>query len=329
MEAVRWGILGVAEHFIKRVVTPLSKSPLINLYGIASRDAQKAKAAAAKFNILHSYSSYEDLLADKAIEAVYIPLPNNLHVKWIKKAALSGKHIMCEKPLALSAHEAEEGIAFAGKKGVRLMEAFMYRLHPQWQRARELITTGEIGTIQAIHTRFSYYLSDPSNVRNRIEMGGGALRDIGCYAISIARFLLDTEPVRAISLINRDPNFKTDILTSVILDFHEVHTLFTVSTQTFSYQSVDIHGSGGYIHIDIPFNIYPDVPAEVTVTNDIGTRTIKLGPADQYGLEFEAFSHSIREHTSLPIPPEDTINNQKVIDAIFESEKSRQWVQIR
>ncbi len=328
MESVKWGVLGVANHFVKRVLLPLKKSPIINLYGIASRSKDRAEMAAKKFNIPRAYGSYEELLADKEIEAVYIPLPNNLHGEWIKKSADAGKHIICEKPLALSAEEAKESIEYAKSRGVKLMEAFMYQLHPQWQRAKELVSVGEIGEVHTIHTRFFYYLIDPTNIRNRLETGGGALRDIGCYAISIARFLLDQEPKRVISLLTRDQDFKTDILTSAILDFGMSRSLFTVSTQTFPHQCVYVHGEGGTIHIKIPFNMYPDVPAEVVVTTDIGTRVIRSEPADQYELEFEAFSKAIRGEAPIPISSSDTINNQKVIDAAFKSEQTGTWVDI-
>lgn len=328
MESVKWGVLGVATHFIKRVLLPLRKSPLINLYGIASRNPDKAEMAAKKFGIPRYYGSYEELLADKEIEAVYIPLPNNLHVEWIKKSADAGKHIICEKPLALSTQEAEESIEYAKSRGVKLMEAFMYQLHPQWKHAKELVSVGEIGEVHTIHTRFFYYLIDPNNIRNKLETGGGALRDIGCYAISIARFLLEKEPKRILSLITRDEDFRTDILTSAILDFGKSRSLFTVSTQTFPHQSVDIHGEGGDIHIKIPFNMYPDVPAEVVVTTDIGTRVIRSEPSDQYGLEFEAFSKALRGEGEIPISSQDTINNQKVIDAGFKSEQTGTWVEI-
>jgi len=224
----------VANHFIKRVLLPLKKSPLIELYGIALRNRDKAEMAAKKYGIKNFYASYEELLSDKNIEAVYVPLPNNLHSEWIKKSAEAGKHIICEKPLALSAGEARESVEYARSKGVKLMEAFMCRLHPQWKRVKELISVGEIGNVQTIHTRFFYYLIDSSNIRNQIEMGGGAVRDIGCYAISISRFLLEQESKRIITLITRDEDFKTDALSSAILDFDGHRSLFTVSTQPFS-----------------------------------------------------------------------------------------------
>ncbi len=328
MKPVRWGVLGVASHFIKRVILPVLKSDLVELYGVSSRNSAKAEETAKKYGIPAWYGSYEELLNDSSIEAVYIPLPNHLHGAWIRKAAEAGKHILCEKPLGLNAREAEESTAYAGSRGVSIMEAFMYRFHPQWPRAFELVGTGEIGEIHTIHIVFSYQLTDPENIRNKLEMGGGALMDIGCYAVSISRFLLAAEPGRVIGLINRDPGFGTDILSSGILDFGRARSVFTVGMQTFPDQRVDILGSGGRITIEIPFNTYPDVPARMTVITSIGTRELELGPADQYGLEFEEFSKAIREGRPVPTPPADAVNNQKVLDALFKSEKSGVWEKV-
>ncbi len=328
MKSVRWGVIGVSGHFLQRVILPLQKLPLVELYGISSRSPEKAKIIAKRYGIPISFASYEELLKDNNVEAVYIPLPNNLHSNWIKKAADAGKHILCEKPLALSAKEAQESVFYAQNKGVLIMEAFMYRFHPQWQRALELVKVGEIGEIQVINTLFVYNNVDPNNIRNIFEAGGGALRDVGCYAVSTARFLMEAEPKRVISLLHRDPSFRTDILSSGILDFGRARSLFTVSTQTFSSQRVDIHGSRGYINIYIPINMFPDVPAKITITTDVGTRELKLGPFDQYALEFEAFSIAVRNNQPVPIPPEDAIKNLKVLDALFKSEKTGNWEKV-
>ena len=325
MKPVRWGVLGVAKIFIKAFLLPMQKSEIIELYGIASRNPEKAKQASETYGIAKYYPSYEDLLSDTSIEAVYIPLPNNMHLEWIKKAADAGKHILCEKPLTLNAKEAREAAEYSRKKGVLLMEAFMYRFHPQWIRAKELVTTGNIGTIQSAHTFFSYNNTDPNNIRNIAEMGGGALYDIGCYAVSAARYMFDREPSKALSLVNRDPGFKTDILTSGILDFGNGNSVFTVGTLTFPYQRVDIVGSSGSIHIQIPFNTFTDVPAHMTVVTSVGTREIQFDPADQYELQIVQFSEAIRKGTQAPTPLEDAIHNLSVMDALFKSEKSGNW----
>ncbi len=328
MKPVRWGIISVAKHFIRCVVLPMQKSEMIELVGIASRNPEKAKETSEKYGIPNYYQSYEDLLSDKSIEAVFIPLPNDMHLEWIKKSADAGKHIICEKPLALNASEAGEAIEYAAKKGVLLMEAFMYRFHPQWTRARELVQTENIGDLKAVHTFFSYQNSDPDNIRNILEKGGGGILDIGCYAVSAARYIFNKEPRKVVSLINRDRAFKTDILSSGILDFGEGHSVFTVGTQTFPYQTVDIIGSAGKIHIEIPFNTYTDIPSTISVTTSVGTRKITLGPADHYELQFDRFSEAIRKDMSSPIPPMDALNNMKVLDALLRSEKSGNWEEL-
>jgi len=328
MKPVRWGVLGTAKIFTKAFLLPMQNSEMIELYGIASRNPEKAKQAAEKYGITKHYSSYDDLLSDTSIEAVYIPLPNTMHLEWIKKAADAGKHILCEKPLTTNANEAREAAEYSRKKGVLLMEAFMYRFHPQWIHAKELVTTGNIGTIRSVHTFFSYNNTDPNNIRNIPEMGGGALYDIGCYAVSAARYIFDREPSKVISLVNRDPVFKTDILTSGILDFADGHSVFTVGTRTFPYQRVDIIGSGGSIHIHIPFNTFTDVPANMTVVISVGTREIQFAPADQYELQIVHFSEAIRKGTQAPTPIEDAIHNLGVMDALFKSEKSGNWEKV-
>jgi predicted dehydrogenase len=325
MEAVRWGVLGVANIFMKKVLPPLLKSDLLRVEAIASRSEEKARAAAASFGIPKSYGSYDELLADRDIEAVYIPLPNNIHAEWIHKAADAGKHILCEKPLALNAAEAAACVEYAAKAGVRLMEAFMYRFHPQWRRVRELVQLGEIGEVLAVHTYYAYDLKDPENIRNRLDMGGGGLMDIGCYAVSVPRFIFAREPERVMGQFIRDPDFKTDILTSAILDFGHGRSVFTVATQGFRAQTLDIYGTSGRIHIQIPFNMYPDVPPVLTVTTPVGERRPELPAADQYGLEFDAFSIALRKDLPVPTPAEDAVANQKVIDALFRSETSGRW----
>ncbi len=303
----------------------MQKSPLMELYGLASRDPEKSQRLCHRYNIPKSYASYEDLLADSSITAVYIPLPNHLHLEWIQKAADAGKHILCEKPLALNAREAEEAIAYTRNKGVLLMEAFMYRFHPQWIRARELVETENIGGIKAVQTFFSYNNTDPHNIRNIRDMGGGAILDIGCYAVSTARYLFGREPLRAVSLVNRDPAFETDILTSGMLDFGDGHAIFTVGTQSYPHQKVDIIGSGGRIEIEIPFNTYTDSPVNIRVTTGIGTRELLIGPADQYELQCKQFSEAVINGRAVPTPPEDALNNMRALDALFRSEESGTW----
>jgi predicted dehydrogenase len=328
MESLRWGVLSVSNHYKLRVHQQLVGSELTKVVAIASRDAGKAAQAAREFGFEKSYGSYEALLDDPEIDAVYIPLPNHLHAEWVKKAADAGKHVLCEKPFALDAAQAAEALRYAESKGVKVMEAFMYRFHPQWVHAREVVQAGEIGGVQFIHTRFSFNNRDPRNIRNILETGGGAIYDIGCYACSSARFIVGKEPERVISIVRRDPDFGTDILSSGVLDFGDARALFSVSTQSFPVQQVDIVGTSGAITIFIPFNMYGDVPAKVRIVTGIGPRTVRLGPAGQYRLMFDAFSKSVIEGEPVPTPPEDAIANMRAIDALFRSEKSGLWERV-
>ena len=328
MKPVTWGVLSVSQHYRLRVHTNVSKSPLVSLRAIASRDRGKAEAEAKSLGFPRAYGSYDELLADREIEAVYIPLPNNMHAHWVKKAADAGKHVLCEKPFGLNAAESQEAIRYAEGKGVKVMEAFMYRYHPQWRRVREMVRCGEIGDVQAVHTLFSYMLKDPTNIRNILAAGGGAIPDIGCYAVSTARFVLDREPRRVVSLVHRDPALGTDILTSAILDFGTARSVFTIGTQSQSWQKVEILGSGGVITVLLPFNAYPDVPMQVAVTNGVGTRTYYSPASDQYVELWEAFSRSVRDGTPVPTPTSDAVANMKVLDALVRSEKTGGWVDV-
>jgi predicted dehydrogenase len=325
MQPLKMGVLGVSKHFTMRVLPPLRRLEAIQVYGIASRDGAKAKEAADQYGIPKAYPGYDALLDDPSVAAVYIPLPNDLHLEWIKRAADRGKAIICEKPIALDSRQAEEAVAYARAKGVQLMEAFMYKFHPQWQRALELVRYGDIGPIRSIHSFFGYNNTDPKNIRNIKANGGGALLDIGCYTVSSARFLMRAEPRRVLSVIAEDPAFGTDILVNAVLDFGGARALFTVSTQTFPQQKVTVYGSAGVLTIELPFNMYPDAPARLTVQTSVGIRAVELGPADQYQLMFESFAKAVRDGSELPVGPEDAVANMKVLDALFRSGRSGGW----
>ena len=328
MEPFRLGVLGVSGHFILRVLNPLLKSKKVQVYAIASRNLQKAKDTAEKWGFPVYYGSYEELLADEKVDGVYIPLPNHIHAEWIKKSADAGKHIICEKPLTLNAKEAEEVVEYANSKGVKLMEAFMYRFHPKWKAVKELVEHGEIGNILSIHTVFSYSNNDPENIRNIKDYGGGALMDIGCYAISTARYITGMEPKRVVGLSCYDPVFKTDILSSGILDFGITRCMFTSGTQMFPQQEVTIFGSAGVITVTIPFNDFPDIKAKIIVQTGLKTREVEFDPVNQYQLEFESFADAVREGKEVPVPPQDAINNMKVIDALKESADEGTWIEL-
>lgn len=324
--AVKWGVLGASGHFRKKVSLPAQEAEGVELFAIASRDIAAAERTAGLLGIPRHYGSYEALLADDEVEAVYIPLPNHLHLEWIKKAADAGKHILCEKPLGLDAGEVEEAIVHCRKRDVLLMEAFMYRFHPQWRYARDLIRTGNIGTLNAVQATFFYNNTDPANIRNIYDAGGGGLYDIGCYAVSAARYLTGREPERVVSLIARHPEWRIDMLSSAVLDFGGPQATFTVGTQTFAHQHVTALGSSGVVTIEIPFNTHPDVPVGVQVTDSISTRRVTFGPFDHYRGELEVFSRAIRDGAdTAPTPPQDALDNQRVLDALFASEKSGGW----
>ena len=329
-DKVRWGVLGVASIATRKVIRAMQQGERSQIVAIASRDHAKARSAAAEFRIDRAYGSYEELLRDADVEAIYNPLPNHEHVPWSIRSAEAGKHVLCEKPIALNAAECWRLIGVRDRTGVKIGEAFMVRTHPQWLRARELVRSGAIGAVRSIITVFSYFNRDPQNVRHVPEWGGGGLLDIGCYAIQISRFILGVEPLRAIGLIERDPDFGVDRLTSALLDFPSAQSVFTCSMQMVPAQRVNIFGTGGRIEIEIPFNAPPDRPCRIYIDNgaDVlgsGIRLEEIAISNQYTIQGDLFSRAIREGTEVPTPLEDSLRNMAVIDAIFQSAETRQW----
>jgi len=324
IDKVRWGILSTASIAVKKVIPAMQQSSWCEIAAIASRDLAKAKEAADELQIPKAYGSYDELLGDDSIEVVYNPLPNHLHVPWTLKAAEGGKHVLCEKPIALNAEEARKLIDARDRYGVRIQEAFMVRTHPQWLETRKLIQTGRIGTLKSITCFFSYFNPDPANIRNQLELGGGALMDIGCYPITISRWIYDAEPRRVLGLIERDPEFKTDTLTTAVLDFPNGHSTFTCSTRLAPYQRMIFHGTDGRIEVVIPFNAPNDRPTQIILNNE----TIEIPICDQYEIQGTLFSQALRENTEQPIPLEDALNNMTVIDAVFKSASIGQWEEI-
>lgn len=329
MRKVVWGVLSTAKIGLKRVLPGMLKSECLEIRAIASRSAQSAREAAAALGIARAYGSYEELLADPNIEAVYNPLPNHLHVTLTLQAAAAGKHVLCEKPIALTAPEAERLRAVKDK--VLIMEAFMVRFHPQWLRVRELVRQGEVGTLRAVQMFFSYFNDDPHNIRNMAQIGGGALYDIGCYPIVAGRFFFESEPQRAIALVDRDPRFGTDRLTSALVDFGGGrHLDFTVSTQCAAFQRIQVCGSKGRIEIQIPVNAPQGAQTKLFLDTGAALDGSSVHPetvavSDQYLLQGEAFSRAVRGEIELPYGVEDAVRNMRVIDALFRSEKSGRW----
>ena len=332
MKKVVWGVLSTAKIGWEKVIPAMKKSPHCELRAISSRNLEKGRALADKLGIPLAYGSYEELLADPEIEAVYNPLPNHEHVPLTLAAARAGKHVLCEKPVALNANEAAQLREVADK--VHIMEAFMVRFHPQWLSVRERVRAGELGDVRAIQSYFSYFNRDPANVRNQADIGGGALYDIGCYPIVTARFLFGAEPKRVIALVDRDPEFQTDRTVSALVDFGEGRRLdFTVSTQCVPYQRVQVCGTQKRIEIQIPFNAplggATDVLTDDGSRLDLGSTVTETIPAcDMYTLEIDAFSQAVRGSIPLPYGVEDAILNMRVIDALFASEKSGAWVKV-
>jgi len=319
---VRWGVLGCADIAIQKVIPAMQRSELSLVHGIASRSAEKAAATAERLGIEKFYGSYEALLADPEIEAVYIPLPNHLHTEWTLAAAAAGKHVLCEKPLAMGSVEAGRMIEACQRAGVRLMEGFMYRLHPLWVTVRRLLDEGVIGELMALQSFFSYRNVDPANIRNITAYGGGALMDVGCYPVNVARMLFGSEPTAVKAAIRRDNVFGTDVITSAILDFGGRHATFTCSTQLEDDQRVHLVGTAGRLLVEIPYNIPPDLPTRILrfwggdppVAPEMAVYEIEA--ADQYGIQADSFSRAIRDGGPVPTDPKDAVANLLVLEQI-------------
>jgi predicted dehydrogenase len=331
---LRWGVLSTANIGVKKVIPGMQRGTLTSVDAIASRDLAKAHKAANALGIAKAYGSYEELLADPDLDAIYNPLPNQLHVPWTIKAAEAGKHVLCEKPLSMTLAEAESLLAVRARTGVKIGEAFMIRSYPQWLRVRELLDEKRIGELRSIAGFFSYSNRDPANIRNQVETGGGALMDIGCYLIHAARYAFGAMPARVVGLIDRDPKMKIDRLTSALLDFPAGQTIFTCSTQLVPYQRVQFFGTTGRIEIEIPFNAPPDRPTRIFI--DAGGELFGSGITaetfpvlDQYTLQGDAFARAVFAGGEVPVPLEDAIKNMAVIEAIFKSAATGAWVSLK
>jgi len=327
MKKVRWGVLGAASIAVRKVIPGMQKGAYSEITAIASRDKKKAEEAAAKLGIAKAYGSYEELLRDGEVDAVYNPLPNHLHVPWSVKAAEAGKHVLCEKPISLTVAEAKSLLAVRDRTGVKIGEAFMVKTHPQWLRTQEIIRTGGIGNLRAIAGVFSYFNRNPANVRHKVEWGGGGLMDIGCYPITMSRFIFGEEPTRIAATLERDPDFGTDRLASAILEFPSGQSVFTCSTQTAFFQTMHFLGTSGRIEIEIPWNAPNDRPCRIFIGGQMsGAPQIEEFPVvDQYTIQGDEFSRAIRGEREVPVPLEGAIKNMAVIEAIFKAAESGRW----
>ena len=326
MKKLNWGILSTAKIGIEKVIPAMQQGKLSEIVAIASRTHESAREAAKNLKIPKAFGSYQDLLDDTSIDAVYIPLPNHMHVPWTIKALAANKHVLCEKPIALTATEAKELLKETEKfPHLKVMEAFMYRHHPQWIQALELINGGGIGMVKTVHSFFSYYNDDPENIRNMVDIGGGGLMDIGCYCISLARLIFDEEPQRVFGKIEYDPGFETDRICSGILDFGQGTSTFTCSTQLVPYQRVNIFGTKGRVEIEIPFNAPPDKPCKMLFQNNEIIEEIEIKICDQYTIQGDLFSLAVLNNEKVPTPIEDAVENMKVLEAVIQSAEKEEW----
>lgn len=329
MKKIRWGIISTANIGVAKVIPGMLKSDQLEVAAISSRKLSVARSWADKLGIPKAYGSYEEMLADPDIDAVYNPLPNHLHVPLTLAAARAGKHVLCEKPIAITAREATKLRKIP--KRIIVAEAFMVRHALQWIEARRRVKEGEIGEVRAIQVMFSYFNRDPANVRNMAGIGGGGLLDIGCYPITVARYIFGAEPARVAATIDYDPRFKTDRLMGGLADFGKGrHLGFTVSTQLAPFQRVQIMGTKGRIEVEIPFNAPPDQPNRIFVQGmemNVG-EWLSMPVTDQYMLEAEAFGRVIRKEERHAWGIEDAIQNMKIIDAFFKAGKTGKWEKV-
>ena len=320
---LRLGVVSTADIGVRKAIPGMRKATRCEVVAIASRDKARADGAASELGISRAHGSYEELLADPDIDAVYIPLPNNLHAEWTIAAARAGKHVLCEKPLAMTAADAERMVQVCETEGVLLMEAFMYRLHPSWEAVRELVDSGRIGELRAVQSWFSYFNDDASNIRNIPAAGGGALFDVGCYSVNLSRMLFGGEPVRIQGSVTRDPDMGIDVLTSGVLDFPTGVATFTCSIRAEPDQRVHVYGTRGRISVEIPFNIPPDLPTRVFLTSGgdppvrPATEVLTFEPADPYAVQAERFAAAVLDGGPVPTPAGDAVGNLRVIEELF------------
>lgn len=327
---VRWGVLGAANIALRQVIPAMQQSALCEMVAIASRNLHKAEGAAQQLGLQRAYGSYEALIADPDIEAVYNPLPNHLHVPWTIRAAEQGKHVLCEKPIALNAHQAEQLLTVQQRTGVQIAEAFMVRTHPQWLAARDLIARGRIGELRLINGHFSYFRRDPSDIRSKPEWGGGALMDIGCYPITMSRWLFGEEPTDVVAQLEYDPDMAIDRVGSALLRFPSGQAAFTFGGQVALHQQMKLFGTRGHITVDVPFNPPADRPTRIVLDDgrDLiqgGAETFTFAPINQYTVQGERFSAAVRGTATVAVTLQDAICNMRVIDALFLSAQSRAW----
>lgn len=330
MDKIKWGVLSTSYFATHKMIPSMKRSRLAEVTAIASRDPERARKAAQELGIPRACGSYEEILSDPDIQAVYIPLPNHLHVDWAVRALRAGKHVLCEKPVSTDRTTAMKLFSEAKKHPrLKVMEAFMYRFHPQWTRARAIVKEGRLGAVNHMHADFMIDNRDPKNIRNRADAGGGALLDLGCYCVSFARFLFAAEPKRVLGRLEIDRAFKTDVLTAGLLDFGEGLATFTCATKLNPCQRVVVHGTSGWLEIMSPVTAPPDKPVLIRVHTREGAEEIAIDACDHYAVQADRFCEAVLENRDVPTPLSDAMANMKVLDAVTESHKKKTWIKIR
>jgi predicted dehydrogenase len=320
-DIVRWGMLGTSGLARRRVIPAVRDASHARIIAVASRDVGRAEVYARELDISKAHASYDALLADPEIDAVYIALPNHKHAAWATRAIEAGKHVLCEKPIACRAEDVQQIIAARDRHGVKAGEAFMVALHPQWLRARDLIQSGRIGEVRAIQANFGFLMTGAGNIRNVAEFGGGALLDIGCYPVFCSRFVLESEPRRVFCTMEFDPQSGVDRMLSGILDFGRVQSSFVCSFVVAPQQHMVFLGAKGSLALEIPFNPPPERPARVVLDG----AAIDVPVCNQFTLEFDSFSRAILNDGTVPVTLENALGNMRVLDALRRSAESGSW----
>lgn len=324
---LRWGIISTAKIAREKLIPAIQQSEHCEVVAVSSRDASQAAAFASANNIARSYGDYHQLLADPDIDIVYNPLPNHLHVPWTIHALEAGKHVLCEKPIGLDVADTEKLIAAAKKyPHLRVMEAFMYRFHPQWATAKKMLEDGKIGHINSIEAVFTYFNRDPKNVRNMPGIGGGGLLDIGCYCISACRYLFDREPNNVVGKLAIDEDFQVDKHAHGLLDFGDAQASVYCSTQSEPVQRVYVSGEHGGLLIEYPFYQPDDCGATLRFYHDREEEVIEFEPTNHYTLQVDALARAIATNKPVPTPLSDALANMKVIEGLFTSAETGSWV---
>ena len=338
MDTVRWGVLGAAAIARSRVLSAMAAAPSVELTALASRSLPTATEVCGEFGIARSYGSYDALLADPDIDAVYIPLPNHLHCEWAAAAMEAGKHVLCEKPLCLTVEEIARLVEVRDRTGRHIEEAFVYRNHPQWAAVDDLLRAGTIGDVRGVHATMALQLLDPDDIRNDPARGGGSLHDMGGYVISACTMILGRSPVRVVAALDFDPILGIDRLSTAVLDFGDAHAAVTVSTQSGpagrgSHQQLSVLGSTGWLQLDYPLAHAMATPCHVLVGDELSvgglaSSTITFDPVNQYTLQAERFSRRVLGDDVRIWPIEDALTTLTIIEALFESARSDTWVRI-